>query len=465
MYRSFSLRIDLTRSQARHMYKIRESQRFVYNWAVERLLANPTLTTYDLFREFAKVRRSVSWLQTVQRIYQNTAIHQARTACDISNKYGNGNLSFRSKKRDHTKAVSCDVQPRFVDNKHASLPGLGIVELCEEQPYQFPHNWLYGARSFRLVQVTPKSWMHVKPGDHIYRLQVTYEVSAPTQRDKTDVVAGIDRGITNPTVVCKTDYNTSCIISYDTATAFRTNRTWNDEMRRTISHRNKHSRTTQKMKHKRKKYNQGNANDREYAEWLLAKKICEGVDVIYVEQLHLEAISRRGGRHKKGMNRGMRFIRHGAVLQKIRIVAERLGIRVVKVNPKYTSQECSVCGYIDKENRDGEAFKCLRCNHVANADGNASVNMIQRGTGMKVPAGEGIALERREMGRTRKPPVCAVPDARWRRENQACNRPKTSSAMKHLGMYAYVTRVSQVYNSLQISDFVMATKILRYVVR
>ncbi|MYB29767.1 MAG: transposase, partial [Cenarchaeum sp. SB0663_bin_5] len=129
-----------------------------------------------------------------------------------------------------------------------------------------------------------------------------------------------------------------------------------------------------------------------------------------------------------------------AILRKIHTIAERLGIRVVEVSPKYTSQECSICGYTSKENRNGETFKCLRCNHMVNADGNASVNIIQRGTGMKVLAGEGMALERREMGRTRKPPVCAVPDARRRRENQACNRPKTSSAMKHLGMYAYVTR-------------------------
>ncbi|MYB29831.1 MAG: helix-turn-helix domain-containing protein [Cenarchaeum sp. SB0663_bin_5] len=59
MYRSYGFRIDLTRSQARHISKIRDSQRFVYNWAVERLLTNPTLTTYDLSREFTKVRRSV----------------------------------------------------------------------------------------------------------------------------------------------------------------------------------------------------------------------------------------------------------------------------------------------------------------------------------------------------------------------------------------------------------------------
>ncbi len=203
MYRSRGFRIKLTHSQARHIHDIRNSQRVVYNWAIEKLLANPTLTTYDLCKEFTKFRRSAQWLQTVERKYQDTAIHQARTAADISNKYGNGNLSFRTKKHDNIKAISCDVQPRYVDNKHASLPGIGVVELCEEQPYKFPHNWLYGARSFRLVQVTPKSWKHTKPDEHVYRLHITYGTPTPERRAKTGVVAGIDRGITNPTVCAK----------------------------------------------------------------------------------------------------------------------------------------------------------------------------------------------------------------------------------------------------------------------
>ena len=53
-----------------------------------------------------------------------------------------------------------------------------------------------------------------------------------------------------------------------------------------------------------------------------------------------------------------------------------------------------------------------------------------------VSAGQGMALERRESRRTRKPPtrVQAAPDG-WtgRRENPARNRPAASSAMRQLG--------------------------------
>ena len=400
MYRSVGFRINLTHSQARRIGAIQDSQRFAYNWAVERLLADQTLTWHDLRKEFTILRRATPWLRDVQAAYQYAAIHQARTACDISNRHGNGGLKHRSKKHHNAKAVVCDSPPKLVDNHAASLPGLGRVRLCEGQPYQYPHHWLHGARSFRLVDVTPKSWARTRPEDRTYRLYVTYKQRPePGPRHATGVVVGIDRGITNPTVVCRTDGRSTHITCHDTATAFRANQTWNDATRRTVSRRNRHSRSTRKMKLQRKRYNEGNANDREYAEWLLSKKVCEGADAVCVEGLHLEAMTRRGGRHKRGLNRGMRFIRHGAILRKIRIVAERLGIPVIDVDPRNTSTTCRICGYVDRENRKGEAFRCAACSHMDNADGNAAANVVQRGTGIKVPAGGGMTLERREMGR------------------------------------------------------------------
>ncbi len=434
--------MHLKHSQARHVSKIRESQRHVYNWAVTRLLNDPALTQYDLQKEFTKLRRSTPWLQTVERVYQDTAIGQSRAAADTSNKYGNGSLKFRSRKRSHSISVVCDMRPRFVDNSHVSLPGIGIVRLDEEQPYQYPHNWLHRARSFRLVDTTPKSWKLVKPGDRIYRLHVTYDLPNPESVQHIGVAAGIDRGITNPTTVCKTDGDTVSFTCYDTAASFRSSQSWNDGARSMISHRNRHSRTTKKMRRQRGKYNRGNANAREYAEWLLAKEICHGVDIICIEDLDMEAMTRAGNASKRGLNRGLRHVRHSMILRKVRIVAERLGIRIVGVDPRHTSQECYVCSHTDKKNRKGERFLCLACGRLDNADGNASANIVQRGTDIRVPAGGGMTLERREMGRTRKPPrlAHAVPDAVRRRGNQARNRPETSSAAKHLGKYAYVTR-------------------------
>src|SRR3989344_4352354 len=59
----------------------------------------------------------------------------------------------------------------------------------------------------------------------------------------------------------------------------------------------------------------------------------------------------------------------------IKYKVEELGNRLVLVNPKYTSQKCYKCGYIDKKNRNKGQFKCLSCNYSCSADLNASRNI------------------------------------------------------------------------------------------
>ncbi len=183
---------------------------------------------------------------------------------------------------------------------------------------------------------------------------------------------------------------------------------------------------------------------------MLAKEVCENTRVIYIERLDLEAMTRYGGNRKKGLNRSMRFVRHGEIPRKIRIVAERLGVEIVEVNPAGTSITCSKCQHMDKESRDGERFECVACGRVMNADSNAACNIVNKGADINVPVGEGMFLERSELGRTRNPPtwVRAAPDADQRRENQARNRPATSSAEKHswVGTRTLRARCIRVYN-------------------
>jgi len=63
-------------------------------------------------------------------------------------------------------------------------------------------------------------------------------------------------------------------------------------------------------------------------------------------------------------------------LQKfIEYKAQDLGKTVVYVNPKYTSQRCSKCGYVDRNNRKESIFKCKNCGFELNADLNASRNI------------------------------------------------------------------------------------------
>lgn len=68
--------------------------------------------------------------------------------------------------------------------------------------------------------------------------------------------------------------------------------------------------------------------------------------------------------------------------QKIVYKANEVGIEVVKIKPDYTSQRCSKCGNIHKENRnakkDQSKFECKTCGFKTNADFNAARNIATK---------------------------------------------------------------------------------------
>jgi putative transposase len=66
--------------------------------------------------------------------------------------------------------------------------------------------------------------------------------------------------------------------------------------------------------------------------------------------------------------------------QKIEQKAEVAGIKVVYIDPKYTSQRCSCCGHIAEGNRKSQAdFECTACGYKTHADYNAARNIATPG--------------------------------------------------------------------------------------
>ena len=65
---------------------------------------------------------------------------------------------------------------------------------------------------------------------------------------------------------------------------------------------------------------------------------------------------------------------HGSLVRH----CERNRVAVRHVDPRHTSQQCSICGTIDRRNRTGSTFRCVACGHHANADVQASTNILTR---------------------------------------------------------------------------------------
>ena len=80
---------------------------------------------------------------------------------------------------------------------------------------------------------------------------------------------------------------------------------------------------------------------------------------------------------KRGLNRSILQQSWGKFFELLEYKLEKNGGQLIKVDPKYTSQKCSCCGHISKENRQSQAkFECVECGSQKNADHNASINIL-----------------------------------------------------------------------------------------
>lgn len=106
---------------------------------------------------------------------------------------------------------------------------------------------------------------------------------------------------------------------------------------------------------------------------MISKRIVEFAKKHKCEYIHLEKLTKDGFD-----NTILRNWSYYELQQMIEYKANRLGIKVRYVNPAFTSQTCSRCGNIDKENRQTqETFVCTKCGFKLNADHNAAINIAR----------------------------------------------------------------------------------------
>ena len=100
-------------------------------------------------------------------------------------------------------------------------------------------------------------------------------------------------------------------------------------------------------------------------------KIAKENSVVYLEDLKISNMVKNTNLSKHILDAGWGIFRD-------MLEYKTTGIRV---DHKYTSQCCNVCGNISKENRVSQSlFICRGCGHMDNADVNAAKNIFSRGT-------------------------------------------------------------------------------------
>ncbi|ARM76899.1 RNA-guided endonuclease InsQ/TnpB family protein [Acidianus manzaensis] len=86
------------------------------------------------------------------------------------------------------------------------------------------------------------------------------------------------------------------------------------------------------------------------------------------------------------------YSKFSSFLHQLFYKAVRAGRKVVEVDPAYTSQTCSRCGYRVKLSLSVRIFHCPNCGLVIDRDYNASLNVLRDGVGTAFLPVEGKPL-------------------------------------------------------------------------
>ena len=186
---------------------------------------------------------------------------------------------------------------------------------------------------------------------------------------------GVDLGIATPAYVCLSD-NTYIRSGFGSANDFFRVRQQMKNRRRNLYKSLSLVKGGQGRKKKLQAINSLRDKERNFAKTYnhqLSYKIVKFAKDNKCEFINLEYLTKDGFE-----NRILSSWSYYELQNMIEYKAEREGIKVRYVDPAYTSQTCSKCGHVDKENRPTQAkFKCVNCGLELNADHNASINIAR----------------------------------------------------------------------------------------
>lgn len=200
-----------------------------------------------------------------------------------------------------------------------------------------------------------------------FTLHIVVSLPDPVIPPSSEVI-GVDLGLNRPAVTSNRH--------------FLGERRWREQERRIFRTRRKlQAKGTKSAKRHLKKLSGKLLRQRKDHDHVLSKRIVQnatpGATIVIENLTHIRSTSKIGRRGKnldtKRRLHSWSFAQfHGFLSYK----AQERGMQVVKIDPRHTSQTCSHCGYVARNNRRSQSlFLCRECGYCLNADLNASYNI------------------------------------------------------------------------------------------
>src|SRR5579875_1002868 len=263
-------------------------------------------------------------------------------------------------------------------------------------PYQVP-----AAFQQRLAQAKTIDSLTVleRDGKLLGRLTITLEgPDPPTAPPEARAVVGIDLNETNALVAV--DGQERVLFVSGKAVKVRNRRTAKTRARlqRKLAARKAQHRDTRSVRRVLKRLGRQQRHRTQTFAQTVAKRLAEWVPagaVLVFERLQVPP-PEHGQIRGKALRRRLALWQRGLIRRWVEQRAQEQGLRVVDVNPAYTSQTCSRCG--QRGTRRRHAFTCPHCGFQEHADINAARNIrdrctVLRGSGLLSTSPEARADE------------------------------------------------------------------------
>lgn len=251
-------------------------------------------------------------------------------------------------------------EPIHVTDKGLRLPRVGVVRIKPGDHGHVPVG-TYGGAS---VSERAGRW---------YVSVLMPEVEASLPNGGAEV--GIDLGVVNLAVLSDgTVFENPRVLEWGQRKI--------QHLQRAVSRKQKGSKNRERARKRLARAHARVSNVRSNAIHHVTTAIAKRYGRVAIEELRVRDMTRRGhSKERRALNRSVLDVSLAEFRRQLEYKGRLYGCTVVRVDPAYTSQTCSVCGCIDSRSRPTQSeFRCVHCGYEVNADLNAAINIRVAGS-------------------------------------------------------------------------------------
>ncbi len=382
IHRGYRFKLYPTPEQEEKFFQFAGVCRLIYNIALEQRCdwykqyereTGHQISFYSQCKELKELREETSWIKKVSQVAQEQALRDLDFAFKNFFKNRASYPKFRKQGRgDHFRFKGRETRIEKLNAKWSLvyLPKIGLVKFRSTRPLQG-----------RLLNTTIS---HSADGWYVsFCCEIEHE---PPQNFKPAI--GIDRGVTNNLALS----NGELLSLPETIKLLERKQR---KAQKALSRKKKGSKRYTKQRKRVAKIYSKAVRIRKDWQHRVTFKLSNEYGVIAIEDLKTSNMTRsakgsieepgKNVKAKAGLNRSILSQGWYSFETMLTYKLEERGGKVIKVDPKYTSQTCSDCGAVNSQSRKNQAtYECVECGFTKHADINAAINILRRSTASKL---------------------------------------------------------------------------------